>query len=239
MNYTLFIADLHLQSGESEKIDLFVKFLTGKAAQADALYILGDFFEVWVGDDDNSAFINQIKTALKQFTSTGIPIYFMHGNRDFLIGKKFAQDTGIILINDPIRIDLYGTPTLLTHGDMLCTKDKGYMRYRKLVRNPKYQKLFLLLPLKLRRKIARYLRIKSTKIKESKPNELKNIDNRTLINLMQQYQVKQIIHGHIHKQGVFDNGTRISLGNWDNLDNHLILKSDFSREINSRSLYFV
>lgn len=215
MNYTLFISDLHLQSGEPEKTDLFVKLLNGKALQADALYILGDFFEVWVGDDDDSAFNENIKAALKKFTNTQIPIYFMHGNRDFLIGKKFAQDTGCTLINDPTKIDLYGSPTLLTHGDMLCTKDKGYMRYRKLVRNPKYQKLFLLLPLKLRKKIARYLRIKSTKIKESKPNELKNIDNRILINLMQQYQVKQIIHGHIHKQGIYDKGTRISLGSWN------------------------
>ena len=213
MNYTLFISDLHLQSGEPEKTDLFVKLLIGKALQADALYILGDFFEVWVGDDDNSAFNENIKAALKKFTNTQIPIYFMHGNRDFLIGKKFAQDTGCTLINDPTKIDLYGSPTLLTHGDMLCTKDKGYMRYRKLVRNPKCQCLFLLLPLTLRKKIARYLRAKSSKIKKS--NKLNNIVPETITNLMQQYQVKQIIHGHIHKQGVYDKGTRISLGSWE------------------------
>jgi len=213
MNYTLFISDLHLQSTKPEKTDLFLNLLTGKALEADALYILGDFFEVWVGDDDDSVFINQIKTALKNFTTTGIPIYFMHGNRDFLIGKKFAQDTGCILINDPTKIDLYGSPTLLTHGDMLCTKDNGYMRYRKLVRNPRCQRLFLLLPLKLRKKIARYLRTKSSNIKKS--NKLKNIVNETITNLMQQYQVKQIIHGHIHKQGIYDKGTRISLGSWE------------------------
>ncbi|KPJ67475.1 MAG: hypothetical protein AMJ43_04260 [Coxiella sp. DG_40] len=227
MNCTLFISDLHLQESQLKKTDLFLKFLSTTAAKIDALYILGDLFEAWVGDDDNSIFCETIKTALKQYTTSGIPIYLMHGNRDFLIGKKFIQDTDCILIKDPWEINLYGVPTLLTHGDLLCTKDKSYMRYRKFVHNSICQKLFLLLPLKLRKLIANYLRAKSKKNQQLKSNK-KNISNEAAIHLMQQHNVTQLIHGHVHKPAICEiklnkaTGKCISLDAWENTDSMLI-----------------
>lgn len=225
INYTLFIADLHLQESQLEKTNAFLKFLTTIALKADALYILGDFFEVWIGDDDESPYNEKIKAALK---ACKIPIYFMSGNRDFLISKKFAQDTGCKLLEDPTKIDLYGIPTLLTHGDLLCSKDIGYMRYRKFVHNPKYNKLFLLFPLKLRKYIANFLRAKSIKAHALKSSIEKDVVPETVIKLMQQYQVTQIIHGHTHIPGIHDikTGKRISLPPWHNSANALIYEQN-------------
>jgi UDP-2,3-diacylglucosamine hydrolase len=215
MNYTLFIADLHLQESQSEKTNAFLKFLTTTVLKADALYILGDFFEIWIGDDDDSPFNEKIKAALKKCKT---PIYFMHGNRDFLISKKFAQETGCQLIEDPTKIDLYGIPTLLTHGDLLCSKDISYMKYRKFAHNPKYNKLFLLLPLKLRKYIANLLRMKSKKAQTLKSTAAKDVVAETVIKLMQEYQVTQLIHGHTHRPAIHDieTGKRITLPPWHN-----------------------
>jgi UDP-2,3-diacylglucosamine hydrolase len=237
MNYTLFISDLHLQESQLKKTDLFLKFLS-TATKVDALYILGDLFEAWVGDDDNSSFCKKIKIALKQYTTSGIPTYLMRGNRDFLIGKKFIQDTGCIFINDPLKIDLYGVPTILTHGDLLCTKDKSYMRYRKLVHNPICQKLFLLLPLKLRKLIANYLRAKSKKNHQLKLGK-KNISKESVIHLMQQHNVTQLIHGHIHKPAICKiksnevTGKCISLDAWEDTDSSLIYYQDHTFKFKS------
>lgn len=238
MNYTLFISDLHLQESQIKKTDSFLKLLTTMALKADALYILGDLFEVWVGDDDNSLFYEKIKAALKQYTALGTPIYLMHGNRDFLIGKKFIQDTGCTLIKDPWKMDLYGVSTLLTHGDILYTEDTNYMRYRKFVRNPICHKLFLLLPLKLRKLIANYLRAKSKKNHLLKSNK-KNITNETIINLMQQHHVTQLIHGHIHTPTIRNiklnktTGKCITLGAWEAVVNTLIYQQDHTFKLRS------
>ena len=249
MNYTLFISDLHLQESQLKKTDSFLKFLSTTAVKADALYILGDLFEVWVGDDDNSLFYEKIKIALKQYTTLGIPTYLMHGNRDFLIGKKFIEDTGCIFIKDPWKINFYGVPTLLTHGDLLCTKDKCYMRYRKLVHNPICQKLFLLLPLKLRKFIANYLRAKSNppspRLRRVSPRfhprintwfstkeDKKYISRESIIQLIQQHNVTQLIHGHIHTPTIRNiklnkiTGKCISLDAWEDTDSSLIYYQD-------------
>lgn len=256
MNCTLFTSDLHLQESQLEKTDLFLKFLSTTAVKVDALYILGDLFEAWVGDDDNSIFCETIKTALKQYTALGIPAYLMHGNRDFLIGKKFIEDTGCILIKDPWKIDLYGVPTILTHGDLFCTKDKSYMRYRKLVHNPICQKLFLLLPLKLRKFIANYLRAKSNppspRLRRVSPrlhpqvntwfstkDDKKYISRESIIQLMQQYNVTQLIHGHIHKPAICKiksneiTGKCISLDAWEDTESYLIYYHNHSFKFNS------
>lgn len=220
MNYTIFISDLHLEESHSQKTNAFLEFLTTTAAHADALYILGDLFEVWIGDDDNTRFNEKIKAALK---SCPIPIYFMRGNRDFLIGEKFAQETSCRLIEDPFKIDLYGIPTLLTHGDLLCSKDISYIKYRKLAHNPKCHKLFLLLPLKLRKWIANYLRNKSTKAQKSKSNVEKDAVIATVIKLMHKHQVTQLIHGHTHRPAITDTetGKLITLPSWDNMPTYI------------------
>jgi UDP-2,3-diacylglucosamine hydrolase len=220
MNHTIFISDLHLHESATKKTTAFLKFLATTAAQAEALYILGDLFEVWIGDDDNSPFTKKIKAALK---ATAIPIYLMHGNRDFLIGEKFAQETGCQLIEDPTKINLYGIPTLLTHGDLLCSKDTSYIKYRKLAHNPKCHKLFLLLPFKLRKYIANYLRNKSIKAQTLKSTAEKDAVTTTVIKLMRGYQVTQLIHGHTHRPAITDieTGKLISLPSWNDAPTYI------------------
>ncbi|MCK4608301.1 MAG: UDP-2,3-diacylglucosamine diphosphatase [Gammaproteobacteria bacterium] len=230
--YTLFISDLHLDASQPEKAELLFNLLTTTALKADALYILGDFFEAWIGDDDNSSFNKKIVAALKTFSANKIPLYFIRGNRDFLISKKFAAQTDCTILSDPAKIDLYGKPTLLTHGDLLCTKDTKYLAYRKLARNQLTNKLFLLLPLKLRKYIANKLRNKSIKAKTTKTTITKDIDKNTVNELMQQYQTTQLIHGHTHLPGINEIktneiiGRRITLGAWDKEANALIYYAD-------------
>ena len=219
--YSLFIADLHLQAATSAKNKLFFDFLQSKQAKkADALYILGDLFEAWVGDDDNSEFAQQVKSALKQFTDTGVATYFLPGNRDFLVGPRFAQETGCTILTDPSKIDLYGVPTLLTHGDILCANDVLHTRFRKVSHNRFCQRCFLLLPLKLRRLMAQYLRNLSIKNSQNKTAYSEQLVAEAAQKLTQKYQAKQIIHGHLHLAAKYDN--RISLGSWDNVgaNNH-------------------
>jgi UDP-2,3-diacylglucosamine hydrolase len=211
----LFVSDIHLQESEPAKTAIFLRFLAGEALQADALYILGDLFEAWIGDDDNSEFNQNIIAALKK-CSNKTPIYLMRGNRDFLLGNKFAAASGCTLIPDPYVIDINGTKAVLTHGDILCTKDVGHLRFRKFSHNSTLQKMFLTLPLGLRRKIANWLRRKSKQGKLRKSMVTKNVTEKAAIELMQQYNAKLLIHGHIHKAGTYKlkRGERIVLSEW-------------------------
>lgn len=152
---TLFISDLHLSADRPDITACFLRFMSSEARGIDALYVLGDLFEMWIGDDDDSPFHQQIKTAFRQLTDSGVPCYFIHGNRDFLIGKRFSQETGVELLPEHTVVDLYGTPTLILHGDTLCTLDEGYQRYRKKVHNRFIQWLFFRLPLSYRQRIGR------------------------------------------------------------------------------------
>lgn len=165
---TYFIADLHLAEDRPHLTQLFVDFMQHKAPQAEQLYILGDLFDFWIGDDENSLLIETVKTQIRNLVKQGVPCYFIHGNRDFLIGKKFAQDCGLILLPTYHLIDLYGQKTLLCHGDTLCTDDVNYQRYRKKVHQKWRQWLFLHLPLKIRLKIATKIRKKVSKINYKK-----------------------------------------------------------------------
>lgn len=128
---TLFIADLHLSAERPDITACFLRFMAEETHHIDALYVLGDLFEMWIGDDEDSPFLQQVKQAFKTLTDTGTPCYFIHGNRDFLIGKRFSRETGIILLPEHTVVDLYGTPTLILHGDTLCISDPAYQRYRK------------------------------------------------------------------------------------------------------------
>lgn len=155
---TLFISDLHLEESRPEITAAFLTFIEELEADVDALYILGDLFEAWIGDDENTPLQVKVKTALGDLVSKSCPVYFIHGNRDFLIGQRFAEETGVQLLPDPSLIDLYGEPVLILHGDSLCTRDIAYMKFRQNMRNPEWQSLFLNRPLQDRRTTAQQLR---------------------------------------------------------------------------------
>ena len=152
---TLFISDLHLEESRPDITEAFLGFLDGKASGVDQLYILGDFFEAWIGDDERTPLQEQIATALRKLRDSGTRIFLMHGNRDFLIGEDFCTRAGATLLDDPTVIDLYGTPTLLMHGDSLCTADVEYQKFRANMRNPQWQQMILQRPLKDRQQMAR------------------------------------------------------------------------------------
>lgn len=195
---TLFISDLHLSSDQPAMTQLFLNFLQQQAKHAEVLYILGDLFETWIGDDNLSPYHQTIIAALAELTAQGVATYFMPGNRDFLIGKQFIQLTGCRYLADPSIIDLYGRPTLLTHGDSWCTLDKHYLRYRRWSRYPFFQCLFLHLPLVWRQKIANYLRGQEH---TSMPTNTAKYDvvMADLLACLKHYPgTQQIIHGHTH-----------------------------------------
>ena len=216
---TLFISDLHLDEKRPEITRAFFQFLKEKASNADQLYILGDFFEVWIGDDAISAFQREIIDALKKL-SDHCNIFFMHGNRDFLIGNMFADLSGLTLLNEPSVISLNGTNTLLLHGDSLCTEDTEYMKFRAMVRNPEWQSMFLNKTIEERVAIAKQLRDKSKEETSSKEEYITDVTLSEVENIMQTTNCPLLIHGHTHRPAVHDfklnesDAQRIVLGDW-------------------------
>lgn len=201
---TLFISDLHLQARHPAMAHGFIHFLQHQAVNAEALYILGDFFEFWIGDDFQTEFETHIMQALKQLTEQGTPVYFMHGNRDFLIGDTFAAETGVTLLSDPTVIDLYGTRTLLMHGDSLCTADTGYMQFRQMVRNPAWQQQILSKSVEERLTLAQSIRQESQQGNSMKADDIMDVTPEEVVNVMAQHHVQQLIHGHTHRPAVHD-----------------------------------
>jgi len=229
--YTLFISDLHLDVSRPELTAIFLHLLATQAKQADALYILGDFFEIWLGDDVQSDFTQTISNALKALIDSGVPVYLMHGNRDFLIGQHFASQSGCQLLPDPTVINLYGTPVLLMHGDTLCWKDTQYQRFRRIARNPLYQRLFLALPLFIRRSIGQYLRSQSSHKACSATLKLSDATEDAITQALQINQTKLLIHGHTHRPSIHLNFPspafqKVVLSDWENQGNALIYSSD-------------
>jgi UDP-2,3-diacylglucosamine hydrolase len=226
-NHTIFISDLHLSPTEPKITILFFKFLKELTPQTEALYILGDFFKFWAGDDNRSAFNEEIKRALKT-TSIKIPIYFMPGNRDFILGEVFAKESGCTLIPDPYKINLYNRPTLLTHGDIL-SHDIKHRAFRIIIRFPYGIKLFLKLPLKIRIKIARTIQKYSARVKLTTNNKEFAPQPNIIKKFMNQFNTNQLIHGHTHKVATKDFSLdgqpmrRISLGAWDNNHGSILL----------------
>lgn len=216
---TFFISDIHLDESHPEIARLFFDFLL--SLQADALYILGDLFDVWMGDDTATPFHQSIISALKSVVQKGIPIYLMPGNRDFLLGSAFEKASGCQLLSDPTVINLYGQPTLLMHGDTLCTQDKRYLAFRRVVRNPYVQVVFLKLPLFIRQSIAQSLRQASQRHTAQTTAEIMDVTPALIPDIMRQYQVKQLIHGHTHRPAIHyisqpqGQIRRIVLGDWD------------------------
>lgn len=200
MTATLFISDLHLTPERPAAAASFRRFLERQAPLADALYILGDLFEAWVGDDDlASPFHGEIAAALKRLSNAGVPVYFLPGNRDFLVGAELARAAGMALLDDPTRIDLYGTPTLLAHGDAWCTDDAQYQAFRAQVREPAWRAEFLAQPLERRHALAAALRERSEQAKAGKRPEIMDVNPDAIAAAYRRHGVARIIHGHTHR----------------------------------------
>ena len=217
MQKTYFIADLHLSENRPHLLALFRQFMQEQAPEAEKLYILGDLFDFWIGDDEQSNLISEVQQLIRHLTEKGVPCYFQHGNRDFLIGKKFANACGLTLLPTYQVIDLYGTPTLLCHGDTLCVDDVKYQHYRKKVHQKWRQWLFLHLPLKVRLKIAEKIRAKSHQDKQLKSTEIMDVNAAFVQKILAQFHVTQMIHGHTHRQKHHEippHFHRIVLGDW-------------------------
>ena len=217
MQKTYFIADLHLSENRPHLLALFRQFMQEQAPEAEKLYILGDLFDFWIGDDEQSDLISEVQQLIRHLTEQGVPCYFQHGNRDFLIGKKFANACGLTLLPTYQVIDLYGTPTLLCHGDTLCVDDVKYQHYRKKVHQNWRQWLFLHLPLKVRLKIAEKIRAKSRQDKQLKSTEIMDVNADFVQQIFAQFHVTQMIHGHTHRQKHHEippHFHRIVLGDW-------------------------
>ena len=217
---TLFIADLHLQTEEPAITAGFLRFLAATAQKADALYILGDLFEAWIGDDDPNPLHRQIAAALKTLADSGVPVYFLHGNRDFLLGQRFARESGMTLLPEEKVLELYGKRLLILHGDTLCTDDAGYQAFRAKVHQPWLQKLFLALPLFIRMRIAAKMRADSTSANRNKSQAIMDVNPQAVVNVMEKHQVQHLIHGHTHRPDIHTltaNGAaahRYVLGAW-------------------------
>lgn len=217
MQKTYFIADLHLSENRPHLLALFRQFMQEQAPEAEKLYILGDLFDFWIGDDEQSDLISEVQQLIRHLTEQGVPCYFQHGNRDFLIGKKFAKACGLTLLPTYHVIDLYGTLTLLCHGDTLCVDDVKYQQYRKKVHQNWRQWLFLHLPLKVRLKIAEKIRAKSRQDKQVKSTEIMDVNAAFVQQMFAQFHVTQMIHGHTHRQKHHEippHFHRIVLGDW-------------------------
>lgn len=224
---TLFISDLHLDPSRPAITELFLDFLRGEARQAEALYILGDLFEAWIGDDTPSTAADAVALALHEVRDAGVPVYFIRGNRDFLVGNDYAARAGMRILPDPSVITLYGRPVLLQHGDLLCTDDVAYQAFRTQSRDPAFIAQFLAQPLEARIAFAQKARAAS----QARQSEMKQDDNATfetvtdvapaeVLATFQRYGVDTMIHGHTHRPAIHSvtvgdgSCTRIVLGDW-------------------------
>lgn len=199
---TLFIADLHLHTEEPAITAGFLHFLDGVARQADALYILGDLFEAWIGDDDPNPLHQRVASAIRALVDSGVPCYFIHGNRDFLLGKRFARESGMQLLPQEKVLNLYGRNVLIMHGDTLCTDDAGYQAFRAKVHQPWLQTLFLALPLFIRHRVAAKMRAGSRAANSSKSLAIMDVNQQAVIEAMEKHRVQWLIHGHTHRPAV-------------------------------------
>jgi len=222
MSHTLFIADLHLCAEEPAITAGFLAFLRRDARQADALYILGDLFEAWIGDDDPNPLHAEIAAALRELSQLGIPCFFIHGNRDFLLGKRFAAASGMQLLPEEQLLKIYGRRILIMHGDTLCTDDEGYQCFRRKVHQRWLQKLFLALPLFIRQRIALKMRAGSKQANSSKATEIMDVNAAAVTQTLRRHQVHCLIHGHTHRPAVHQlivdgqPAERVVLGAWHN-----------------------
>lgn len=220
MTHTLLISDLHLDASRPAVTQAFARFLSGQAARAEALYILGDLFEYWVGDDQPLNGLESVISGLATLTGAGVPVYFLHGNRDFLIGSRFARETGVTLLEDGVVVDLAGTPTQIMHGDTLCTDDTDYQAMRGVLRGQDWQQAFLSAPLQERIAQAQALREQSREAQQSKNEYIMDVNQHAVAQEMHNAGVCRMIHGHTHRPNIHEftldgkPAQRIVLGDW-------------------------
>ena len=234
---SLFISDLHLAPERPGIIKLFEKFVDDVAIHADKLYILGDFLEYWIGDDDKALGLEPVFAALDRLHQAGTLVKFMHGNRDFLIGQRLARQHHFEIIADPHIDKLSNQPALLMHGDLLCTDDIAYQDFRRKVRNKTTQRIFLLLPLFLRERIARSLRGTSEKATSYKSEAIMDVNQQAVEDSMRKAGASILIHGHTHRPGIHEfkvdgkNAKRIVLGDWYKDGNYLRINANNEFEL--------
>ena len=231
---TYFIADLHLSETRPEITALFLQFLATEARQADALYILGDLFEIWLGDDIQTPLTKQVADALTSLSEFGVPSYYIHGNRDFMLGQRYARRCKMELLAEKSLVQLYGETALIMHGDTLCTEDEAYQNYRKWVYKPWLRALFLALPRFLRAKIGDKIRASSKSQSKQKQKERKEIMDVYPPQVQAdciEYGVNLLIHGHTHRPAIHEftinqrPATRIVLGDWYDQGSMLLVNS--------------
>jgi UDP-2,3-diacylglucosamine hydrolase len=220
----LFISDLHLDPARPGITELFLRFLREQAADAEALYILGDLFESWVGDDEDGPLADSVRSALRALTDSGVAAFILRGNRDFLIGARFAEDTGLRLLPDPCVVTLHGEPTLLMHGDLLCTDDTAYQAFRDQVHDPAWQEAFLAQPLPARHAFAAKARAASQAHQASligtAAESIVDVSAATVETMLARYGIARLIHGHTHRPAMHSlrvagrSAQRIVLGDW-------------------------
>ncbi len=231
LNSTVFISDIHLSEHDSALQELFLSFLQGPALNAKRLYILGDLFDVWVGKDINVEFHDKIIHSLKKLSDKGISLYFMAGNRDFLLENNFMKKAQIQKLSDPTVIELYGKSTVLTHGDKLCTDDILYQRYRSFAQHPLTRMIFLLLPKKVRTNIARKLRMNSQNYQKNQALTILDVTQEAVEKMMTKFSVDHLIHGHVHRPKFHNMNVsgktlkRFVLGDWHKTSASLIFST--------------
>jgi len=230
---TLFISDLHLDAERPAITELFGHFIDEQARGADALYVLGDLFEAWVGDDDPSNAGAFVAEKLLSLRDADVPVYFMRGNRDFLLGDAYADRAGITILPDPTVVLLYGKPTLLMHGDTLCSDDIAYQQFRAQTRNPEWQRQFLSQPLAARLAFAQQARAASQAHQsglkaQGAMDAITDVSPTTVATSFTRFGIDTLIHGHTHRPAVHTNegGTRIVLGDWYEQGSVLRVDSD-------------
>lgn len=227
---TLLISDLHLHHGAPEITEGFLRWLEERACGSDALYILGDFFEAWIGDDlldlvgadpsGNADLAARIARALRRLADDGTKIFLMHGNRDFLLGERFAREAGATLLDDPSVVELGGKPVLLMHGDSLCTRDEAYQAFRAQARHPLWQEQVLSMPIDQRVALASQLRAQSGEANSNKAEDIMDVTPEEVVKVMAKHGVTTLIHGHTHRPAVHElevddqPAQRIVLGDW-------------------------
>ncbi len=216
-----FISDLHLEEARPDITGAFFAFLDQIQQDAEALYILGDFFEAWIGDDEHTPLQQAVAARLRSLSKQGAEIFIMHGNRDFLIGDAFCTAAGATLLPDPTVIDIAGRPVLLMHGDSLCTRDESYMKFRRMIREPNFLKTFLARPLEDRKTTAAQLRAMSQANNRQKAEDIMDVTPEEVPRIMAEHGVRTMIHGHTHRPAIHnlqvegEAAQRIVLGDWD------------------------
>lgn len=224
----LFISDLHLLDSRPNVTQAFLRFLDTTAQNAESLYILGDFFDVWVGDDNGVEEYAEITQALADYSAQGHNVFLMHGNRDFTVGDDFAKQANVTMIPDPHVIEINGEPTLLMHGDSLCTADVEYMEFRKMVRDPQWQQAMLQKPLAERKALGQHIRATSDSKNSLKAANIMDVTPEEVIRVMAEASTLRLIHGHTHRPARHpleindQTAERIVLGDWHNKGWYLI-----------------